>query len=116
MAYYETVVLARREMSSSQFESLISTLQNLLVERGAKISRVENWGLRSLAYKIRKSSKAYYCLLNFEAPREAVQEFTQRLKLMEDVVRELTIATEDLPSEPSVMMVEQQTNNNRERR
>lgn len=104
MAYYETVVLARREISPAQFESLLGELEDYLKSNNAKIARKENWGLRSLAYKIRKSSKAYYGLLNYEAPKELVFEFSRRMNLMESVVRELTVVTEELPTEPSEMV------------
>ena len=104
MAYYETVILARREISPTQFETLLNDLEIYLKENSATISRKENWGLRSLAYKIRKSSKAYYGLLNYDAPKELVFEFSRRMRLMEDVVREMTITTEDLPTEPSEIM------------
>ncbi len=101
MAYYETVILARREISPTQFETLLNDLETYLKENSANISRKENWGLRPLAYKIRKSSKAYYGLLNYDAPKELVFEFARRMSLMEDVVRELTVTTESLPTEPS---------------
>ena len=101
MAYYETVILARREISPTQFETLLNDLETYLKENSANVSRKENWGLRPLAYKIRKSSKAYYGLLNYDAPKELVFEFARRMKLMEDVVRELTVTTEELPTEPS---------------
>ncbi|NQY82431.1 MAG: 30S ribosomal protein S6 [Alphaproteobacteria bacterium] len=101
MACYETVVLARREISPAQFETLLSGLETYLKDNTAKISRKENWGLRPLAYKIRKSSKAYYGLLNYDASKELVHEFQCRMSLMEDVVRELTVTTKNLPTEPS---------------
>ena len=104
MKNYETVVLCRREISPQQFETILNDIESYLTECKAEIARKENWGLRSLAYKIRKSSKAYYGMINYRTTADHVSELQRRLGLDENVVRELTVTTEDLPTEPSLMV------------
>lgn len=104
MAYYETVLIARQDVSATQVESIGDMAQEILTEDGGKISRREYWGLRSLAYRIKKNRKGHYILMNYEAKSEAVQEMERRLSLHDDVLRYMTVRADDLPEEPSVVM------------
>jgi small subunit ribosomal protein S6 len=80
---------------------------------GGKVTKVEQWGLRSLTYKIKKNRKGHYVLFNIDAPWPAVAEFERQLKLNEDIIRHLTIRVEELEEGPSSGMLAKQA---RERR
>ena len=104
MAFYETVLIARQDVSSAQVDGIVDMAQEILTEDGGKISRREYWGLRSLAFRIKKNRKGHYVLLNFDAKADAVAEMERRFRLHDDVLRYMTVRTETLPEEPSVVL------------
>ena len=104
MPNYENVMIARQDISATQVEALIDQFAGILTEAGGQISRREYWGLRNLAYRVKKNRKGHYVLLNFEAPSEAVIEMERNMGLSEDVLRYLTVRTEELPESPSIVM------------
>ena len=104
MPLYEHVFLARQEVSSQQVETLMKEFAQVITEGGGKVGKSEYWGLRSLAFKIKKSRKAHYALLNLEAPPAAVAEMERRMGLSTDVIRFLTLRVEAHETEPSVQM------------
>jgi len=103
MAYYETILIARQDISASQAEALSDQFIGFLTAEDGKVSRREYWGLKNLAYRIKKNRKGHYTLFNFDAPHSAVQEMERNIRLSEDVLRYITVRTEDLPEEASVM-------------
>jgi small subunit ribosomal protein S6 len=104
MPFYENVFIARQDVSSARVDSLIQTFSTLLEEQGGKVTKQEYWGLRSLAYRIKKNRKGHYVLLNIDAPSTAVQEMERNMRLSEDVLRYLTVRMDELEQEPSVVM------------
>ena len=107
MPLYAHVFLARQDASSAQVEQLTKEFSDILEEAGGKIARAEHWGLKSLAYKIKKSRKAHYTMLNIDAPPAAVNEMERRMRLSTDIIRFMTIRVDNHESEPSVMMRKQ---------
>ncbi len=107
MPLYEHVFLARQDASSAQVEQLTKEFSDILEEAGGKVARSEHWGLKSLAYKIKKSRKAHYTMLNLDAPAAAVNEMERRMRLSTDIIRFMTIRVDELETEPSVMMRKQ---------
>jgi len=102
--YYESVFIARQDISAPQVETLAETFTKALEGHGGKVTKVENWGLRSLAYKIKKNRKGHYVLFNIDAPSEAVLEMERQMRINEDVLRYLTLRVDELEEGPSVMM------------
>ena len=104
MALYEHVFLARQDVSNAQVEALTKEFSDLIEQGGGKITKSEYWGVKGLAYKIKKSRKAHFSLLNIDAPPAAVAEMERRMGLSTEVLRFLTIKVEAHETEPSVMM------------
>ncbi len=104
MPLYEHVLLARPEVSNQQVEALMKEFAQIITDAGGKVSKSEYWGLKTLAYKIKKSRKAHYALVNIEAPPAAVAEMERRMGLSTDVIRFLTLRVEQHEAEPSVQM------------
>ncbi|MBN9044412.1 MAG: 30S ribosomal protein S6 [Rhizobiales bacterium] len=94
MALYEHVLLARQDISQQQVDALVEQFKGVLETNGGKIGKIENWGLRPLTYRIKKNRKAYYTLLNIDAPAAAVAEMERQMRINEDVLRFLTIRVE----------------------
>ncbi len=104
MPFYENVFLARQDISPAQVDALADTFTAIITERGGRVTKREYWGLRNLAYRIKKNRKAHYVLLNIDAPAPAVHEMERTMRLNEDVLRFLTVRVDSLEDGPSVMM------------
>ena len=104
MALYEHVFLARQDVSSQQVDTLVDQFKSVIEGNGGAVKKVENWGLRSLAYRIRKNRKAHYRLLNIDAPAPAVAEMERQMRINEDILRFMTVRVDELEEGPSAML------------
>ena len=104
MAFYEHVVITRPDISPAQVETFVEELSGFLKEKGAKVGKTEYWGLRNLAYPIKKQRNGHYSLLNIDGPADAVHELERRLRISDDVMRYMTIRVEELSEEPSPVL------------
>lgn len=116
MALYEHVFVARQDLTQQQIEQLVEQYKTLLAENGAKVERVEHWGLRTLAYRINKSRKAYYVLMNIDGPSAAIDAMERQMRINEDVLRYLTIRVEEFEKEPSAILARRDKDDIRTRR
>ncbi len=104
MPLYEHVYLARQDLSPQQVDELTAQLSGVIGQMGGNVTKTEYWGLKSLAYRMRKNRKAHITLLNIDAPPAALTEIERQERLNEDVLRYLTIRVEELEEGPSAMM------------
>ena len=102
MSLYETVIIIRQETSTQQVEALADTLEDIVKQSCGSVKKRENWGLRSLAYKIKKNKKGHYILLNIEAPPTAIHEMERVMRLNEDILRYLTLRIDEIDEGPSI--------------
>lgn len=108
MALYEHVFLARQDLAQAQVDALAETATKIVEDNDGKVTKTENWGLRSLAYKIAKNRKAHYVMLNIDAPAGVVAELERQTQINEDIIRYMTVKVEELEAAPSVMMRKQE--------
>jgi len=104
MPFYESVLIARQDVSAQQVESLSENLQEIVRNNGGTVAKTEYWGLRNLAFRIKKNRKGHYLLMHLDGPPEAVQEFERNARINEDVLRYLTVRVDALEEGPTVMM------------
>ncbi|WP_062212149.1 30S ribosomal protein S6 [Aureimonas sp. AU12] len=104
MSLYEHVFLARQDISGQQVEALVEQYRGVLEANGGKVGKVENWGLKTLTYRIKKNRKAYYTLMNIDAPSAAVEEMERQMRFNEDILRYITIRVEQHDDGQSAMM------------
>ena len=104
MALYEHVFLARQDISGQQVDALVEQFKGVLESNGGSVGKVENWGLRTTAYRINKNRKAHYVMMNVDAPAEAVSEMERQMRFHDDILRYMTIRVEELEEGPSAMM------------
>ena len=105
MAFYESVVIARPELTDSQIENLINSLSEIISNEKGKVVKKENWGLRSLAYKIKKNKKGHYFMLNLDSNPSGIFEYERQMRINEDIIRFLTIKINEIDPKPSIMNI-----------
>jgi small subunit ribosomal protein S6 len=104
MALYEHIFLARQDVTAQQVETMTEQFKGIIEAHGGTVAKVEYWGVKSLAYRIKKNRKAHFSLLNIDAPSAAVVEMERQMSINEDVLRVLTIRMEEHEEGPSAMM------------
>ncbi len=104
MALYEHIYLVRQDVTAPQVEALTETHKTLIASNGGSVAKDEAWGLKSLAFRIKKNRKAYFTLLNIDAPSAAIVELERQLSLNEDVIRYLTLRVDEHEAGPSAML------------
>ena len=104
MRLYESVFIARQDITAAQVESMADDFANIITAAGGSIKKREYWGLRSLAYRIKKNRKGHYIMFNMETGPEALAEYERVIGLNEDVLRFLNIRIDEVEDGPSIMM------------
>ena len=116
MALYEHVLIARQDISAQQADALNDQLKSLIEGFGGQVQKIEYWGLRNLAYRIKKNRKGHYSLLALDAPAPAIKEMERQLSINEDVLRYITVKVEELDLEQSPILARRDRDRDRERR
>lgn len=105
MSLYECVLIARNDVTQQQVESIIEGIAGQLETDGGKMIKREYWGLRGLAYRIKKNRKGHYMLIGLDAKPAFVIEMERLLRLNEDVLRFLTLSVDKIEEGPSALLL-----------
>lgn len=116
MPLYENVFIARQDISGAQVDALADSFTQLIADNGGEVKKREYWGLRNLAYRMRKNRKGHYVLMNLTAPPPAIAELERTMRINEDVLRYLTIRVDALEEGPSAVMQSRGSRDDRGRR
>jgi len=116
MPFYENVFISRQDVSSTQVEALTEQFANIVKENGGEVTKREYWGLRNLAFRIKKNRKGHYVLMNIDAPAKAVAEMERNMRINEDVLRHMTVRVEALEEGQSMMLQRRDERDSREGR
>jgi small subunit ribosomal protein S6 len=104
MPLYEHVFLARQDASPQQVEEITTQITGVVTQLGGKVTKTEQWGLRSLSYRMAKNRKAHFVMLNIDGPAAIVAEIERQERINEEVLRYLTVRVDELEEGPSAMM------------
>ena len=115
MSLYEHVFLSRQDVTAQQVEAMTEQYKAVIEAHGGSIAKVEYWGVKSLAYRIKKNRKAHYALMNIAAPAPAIIEMERQMGINEDILRFMTIRVEEHEIEPSAMMQRRDREERRDR-
>lgn len=105
MSLYECVLIARNDVTQQQVEGIVDGISSQLETDGGTMMKREYWGLRSLAYRIKKNRKGHYMLIGLDARPAFVIEMERLLRLNEDVLRFLTLSVDKIEQEPSAILL-----------
>jgi small subunit ribosomal protein S6 len=104
MSLYETVFIARQDISGTQVDALADQFAGIIAEQGGEVKKRESWGLRNLAFRMKKNRKGHYVLFNIDGPAAAVTEMERNMRISEDILRYLTIRVDALEEGPSAVL------------
>ena len=115
MPLYEHVFLARQDLSQAQVDTLAAAAAAIVDANQGKVVKTESWGLRSLAYKIKKNRKAHFVMLHLDAPAGVVAELERQTSINEDIIRYMTVRVDEHEAGPSAMMRKNERDRTRRR-
>ena len=115
MPLYEHTFLARQDLSQAQVDALAANATSIVEANAGKVTKTEPWGLKGLAYKIKRNRKAHFVLLNIDAPAGVIAELERQTAINEDIIRFLTVRVDELEAGPSVQMRKQDRERTRRR-
>lgn len=101
---YESTFILRQDISAHDVHKVADKFVEILNKSGGELVKKEYWGLRNLAYHIKKNKKGHYVMLGISAASSAVKELERNYKINEDVIKFLTIKVDQLDESPSHMM------------
>ena len=115
MPLYEHVFMARQDVTPQQVEAMVDQYRGVIEGNGGKVEKTEMWGVKSLAYRIKKNRKAHFTMFNLDAPPAAVAEMERQMRINEDILRFISIRVDALDPEPSVMMQKRERDERKDR-
>jgi small subunit ribosomal protein S6 len=95
MRNYELVCIVHPEVDEEGLAAVVETVKDLVKRGGGEVPKVDLWGLRRLAYPIRKLREGQYVLMHLDMAPEGVAELERSLGLSEQVIRHLVVRLED---------------------
>ena len=104
MSLYEYTYIARQDIQPQQVDAITEFFTKIISDNGGDVAKTESWGLRPLAYRIKKYKKGHYVHLNLDAPHSAVAELERNASLHEDVIRFMTIRVDEFEEGDSVVL------------
>jgi small subunit ribosomal protein S6 len=104
LSLYECVLIARNDVTKQQVEGIVESIASQLETDGGAMIKREYWGLRSLAYRIKKNRKGHYMLLGLDAKPAFVNEMERQLRLNEDILRFMTLGVNEIEEGPSALL------------
>lgn len=106
MALYETVFIARQDLTLEDVDALSDKLAKIIADGKGKILSKEYWGLRNLTYKIKKNGRGHYVLFNIDADFSAVSELNRVMGYNEDIIRHVTLRADSQIEESQLFLCE----------
>ncbi|MBI2355325.1 MAG: 30S ribosomal protein S6 [Deltaproteobacteria bacterium] len=100
MRKYETIYILQPELGEDEIKSVADKVQDVIASYKGAFHRLEDWGIRKLAYPIRKSARGRYLYLRYDGGRELIAELERRLRLDEKVLRYQSVNITDQPEKP----------------
>ncbi len=106
MSLYESTFIFRQDIPVSEVNNIATSLSKIVVDNGGTVLKKEYWGLRELAYIVKKNKKGHYIMLVLDAPHRAIHELFRKTKLSEDIIRSLSVKIESFDGSDSIMLKE----------
>jgi len=93
MRKYETLVVLHPDLPEAQVRETIDRARRLIEQAGGNVHAMQEWGMRELAYPIRKLNRGCYVLAEYTATADVVRELERTLKIADEILRFVSVAT-----------------------
>lgn len=104
MSMYEATFVLRQDIPSAEVSKIVDSLSAVVKENDGEVLKHEYWGLRTLAYPVKKNKKGHYIMLILKASHRGFLELQRKVKLSEDIIRNLAIKIDSFDKKDSIMM------------
>jgi small subunit ribosomal protein S6 len=104
MRLYETIYISRQDMAPSQVDALTEKFANIIRDHNGSVGKTEYCGLKDMLYKVNKSGKGHYVLMNITSEPSAIKEMERHMKNSPDVVRYLSVQVDSHQDGPSALL------------
>lgn len=98
MRRFETLLLFSPELSGDSREALLKGIIAIIEREGGKMEEVDQWGMRDLAYPVRKLMRGFYVRLEYLAPPQLIAELERNLRITEGLFKFITVKLDDKPA------------------
>lgn len=95
MNNYELMFVIEAALEQEKKDATVETVKEIITHGGGEVAKVDVWGMKKLAYPIKKKNEGYYVLVNFAAKADLPKELDRRLKISDAVIRHMIINTDD---------------------
>jgi small subunit ribosomal protein S6 len=95
MRIYEELFIVKPDATEEEIDQVVEQVRSVIVSGGGAVDKVDKWGVRKLAYKVRKQHEGFYVLVQFSAAPEAVKEIERRLRVSDLVLKFLTVRIDE---------------------
>ena len=97
MRIYEILFIVRPDVPEEEIDGIVEPLKNVITAGDGTVDKVDKWGKRRLAYRVKKQREGYYVLLQFSTDKaaETVKELERRLRVSDTVVKFLTVRIDE---------------------
>ena len=95
MRNYEVVFVAAPTLASEELDSFIDHIQTVVQGKNGKVIKVDNWGKKSLAYRIKKFREGYYVVLTIEGDGSAIAELERRFRVTDYIMRFISVRVDE---------------------
>jgi small subunit ribosomal protein S6 len=104
MAFYESIIIIRQDVSSSDVDKIIDDLKQVIKSYDGNVVKTEYWGLRTLAYEIKNNKKGHYYFMGIEATKPLLDELDRKTKLSESIIRTSLVRVDSISKDPSPIL------------
>lgn len=92
---YEELFIVRPDATDEEIDPLVEQLTNTIASKGGSVDKSEKWGVRKLAYRVKKHNEGNYVLMHFNADPDAVKELERRLRVSDLVLKFITVRVDE---------------------
>lgn len=95
MRRYESIYILKPTLEEEAITALVERFSTVVTEQGGRIEKIDQWGIRRLAYPIRDFKEGYYVLMLFDAEAEVPSELERIYKIQDDVIRYMIVRDDE---------------------
>lgn len=95
MNKYEATFIVRPDLDEAAIQEVIEKVKGIITNNGGEIVNVDNWGMRKLAYEVKKNRTGYYSNMQFNGIAATVDELKRNFRIMDTIIKDMVIRLED---------------------